>query len=157
MDQTYLLLKSLHIAAVVLFLGNFVITGWWKFQAGRTRNPAIIAFAQRQVTLTDYVFTAGGAAALIATGMGSAALHGMDYMHVRWLSRGYWLFVTSGLIWVLVLIPTQIRQAQLARVFALDGRIPQRYWELERLWFVFGVLATIVPFAAIYWMVFKPV
>ena len=28
--------------------------------ADRTRDPKIIAFAQRQVTLTDWVFTFGG-------------------------------------------------------------------------------------------------
>jgi uncharacterized membrane protein len=43
--NTYLLLKSLHILGVVLFLGNIIITGWWKAMADRTRNPVVIAFA----------------------------------------------------------------------------------------------------------------
>ena len=156
MDQTYLVLKSLHIAGVVVFLGNIVVTGWWKAQADRTRNPSVIAFAQRQVTLTDYVFTAGGAALLAGAGIANAALHHMDYRHVYWLAWGYWLFVFSGLIWVMVLIPIQMRQAKMARAFASGGVIPDRYWRLGRLWLFFGILATLVPFAAIYWMVFKP-
>jgi len=39
---------------VVAFLGNIIVTGWWKLMADRTRDPRVIAFAQRQVTTTDY-------------------------------------------------------------------------------------------------------
>lgn len=53
MDNPYLLIKSLHLLGVILFVGNIIVTGWWKVMADRTGNPAIIAFAQRQVTLTD--------------------------------------------------------------------------------------------------------
>ncbi|HPH07259.1 MAG TPA: DUF2269 family protein, partial [Methylotenera sp.] len=59
MNDTYLWLKTIHILGVVLFLGNIIITGWWKVMADNTKNAQVIAFAQRQVTLTDYVFTAG--------------------------------------------------------------------------------------------------
>ena len=100
MDESYLWLKTLHLFGVTLFLGNIIVTAWWKLMADRTRNPQIIAFAQRQVALTDYVFTAGGAVILLAAGWGNAALHGMDVMHIRWLSWGLWLFGATGLIWV---------------------------------------------------------
>jgi len=68
MDNTYLWLKSLHLLGVVMFLGNIIVTGWWKFMADRTKNPVIIAFAQRQVTLTDWIFTAGGVILVLAGG-----------------------------------------------------------------------------------------
>lgn len=55
MDSTYLTLKSLHILRAVIFLGNIIVTGWWKVMADRSRDLKIIAFAQRQVTLTDFV------------------------------------------------------------------------------------------------------
>ncbi len=60
MENGTLWLKTLHIVGAVLFLGNIVVTGWWKVMADRTRDPRVIAFAQRQVTLTDWVFTGGG-------------------------------------------------------------------------------------------------
>lgn len=156
MDFSYLLLKSLHILGVVLFLGNIVVTGWWKTMADRTRAPAIVAFAQRQVTLTDYVFTAGGAALLLAGGIGNAMVHGIDYLTVRWTAWGYWLFVASGIIWLLVLIPVQRKQARLARQFARGSAIPLEYWRLGRIWTVSGTLATVIPLAALFVMVFKP-
>jgi uncharacterized membrane protein len=156
MGDTYLLLKSLHITGVIVFLGNILVTGWWKAQADRTRNPTVIAFAQRQVTLTDFVFTAGGAALLAGAGIGNAELHNIPYLRVYWLAWGYWLFIASGVIWLAILIPIQIRQARMARAFASSGEIPQSYWRLGRLWYGFGILATVIPFGAIYFMVFKP-
>ena len=156
MDNTYLLLKGLHILGAVLFLGNIIVTGWWKVMADRTRNPMIVAFAQRQVTLTDYVFTAGGVVLILATGIGNAVLHDIDYLRIRWLAWGFWLFVISGVIWVLILIPVQMKQARMARQFANGGIIPESYWRLGRIWNVFGAVATVLPLANIYWMVFKP-
>jgi uncharacterized membrane protein len=156
-STTYLLLKSLHILGAILFVGNIIVTAWWKAMAVRTRNPVVIAFAQRQVTLTDYVFTAGGVALLLTAGIANAVLHGMDYLSVRWLAWGYWLLIVSGVLWVFVLIPVQVKQARLARQFAHGGAIPASYWRLERVWMAAGALATLIPLAAIYWMVFKPV
>jgi uncharacterized membrane protein len=156
MSDNWLLLKMFHILGVVLFLGNVIITGWWKGMADRTGNPAIIAFAQRQVTVTDWIFTFGGVLLILATGVGNAQLHDIDYMQVRWMAWGYWLFLLSGAIWGAILIPIQIAQARMAREFAVSGNIPARYWQLNRAWFVFGILATLIPMVNLYWMVFKP-
>ena len=156
MVNTYLLLKSLHILGAVIFLGNIIVTGWWKVMADRTRNPAVIAFAQRQVTLTDYIFTGGGVVLILATGLGNAILLNMDFLSIKWLSWGFWLFNISGIIWITVLIPVQIKQAKMARQFANGGDIPERYWTLGRLWIIYGTLATVIPLANLYWMVFKP-
>ncbi|CAC9950727.1 integral membrane protein-like protein [Bathymodiolus heckerae thiotrophic gill symbiont] len=155
--NTYLLLKSLHILGVVLFLGNIIITGWWKVMADRTKNKHIIAFAQRQVTLTDYVFTLGGVLLVLVTGIGNTMLHELDYFMIKWLAWGYWLFVASGIIWVAILLPVQIKQARIAKQFSEEEPIPKQYWKLGKLWIVFGVLATLLPLANLYWMVFKPI
>lgn len=157
MDNSYLWLKSLHLLGVVIFLGNIIVTGWWKTMADRTRNPVIIAFAQRQVTLTDWFFTVGGVMLVLAGGMGNVLLHHIDFLHIYWLEWGVWLFVASGVIWATILIPVQIAQDRMARKFADGGEIPARYWQLSRVWIVFGVLATLLPMVNLYWMVFKPV
>ena len=154
--DTYLVLKSLHILGAVVFLGNIVVTGWWKVMADRTREPRIIAFAQRQVTLTDFVFTGGGVAMVLVTGVANAEIHHMDYWHVHWLAWGLGLFLASGVIWAAILIPLQVKLAHLAKDFADGGGIPDTYWRLGRLWLWFGVLATLLPLLNIYWMVFKP-
>ena len=68
MDHSYLLLKSIHIFGVILLMGNIIVTAWWKFNADKTKDPTVIKFAQRQVTLTDFVFTAPGALLAILAG-----------------------------------------------------------------------------------------
>lgn len=156
MESTYLWLKTIHIIGVVLFLGNIIVTGWWKNLADRTNNPQIIAFAQRQVTLTDYVFTAGGALILFVAGMLNIWLHEMP-LTMKWLMHGMGFFILSGLIWVLVLIPTQIKQAKMAKAFAVTGDIPEHYWKLCRRWNFWGLLAVITPLVTVYFMVFKAV
>lgn len=155
--DTYHLLKSLHIFGVVIFLGNIIITGWWKTMADRTKDPVIVAFAQRQVTLTDYIFTVGGVVLILGTGLGNAIIHDMDYLTIKWLVWGEALFAVSGIIWVLVLIPVQIKLDRMSKHFSKGQEIPEQYWKLSRIWMIFGTLATIVPIASIYWMVYKPI
>jgi len=155
MDSSYLWLKTIHLLGVVMFLGNIIITGWWKVMADKTLNPQVIAFAQRQVTLTDFVFTAGGATILFLAGMANVGIYHME-MSEKWLSQGMLMFTLSGVIWVAVLIPTQIKQAKIAKEFAVTGVIPAYYWQLNNRWIVFGVIATLLPLVNLYWMVFKP-
>ena len=151
----YLFLKTLHVFGVVLFIGNIVVTGWWKVMADRTRDPRIVAFAQRQVTLTDWVFTLGGVALVAAGGPANALLHGMP-QSTPWLLWGNALFIGSGVTWIAILIPLQARLGHLAKRFAASDSIPREYWRLERWWLFFGTLATVLPLAVIPVMVFKP-
>ena len=55
--MTYDILKLLHLLGVVLLLGNVTVTSIWKVYADGTRDPRIIGFAQRLVTVTDWFFT----------------------------------------------------------------------------------------------------
>ena len=153
--DSYQVLKSLHVIGAILFVGNIVITGWWKAMADRTLDPRIIAFAQRQVTLTDWIFTVGGAAILGGAGYGNALLHQIS-LDTPWLAMGQALFGISGLIWLVALVPLQVVLGKMAAQFAQDGNIPDRYWSLERLWQVAGTLATLVAIAAVPVMAFRP-
>lgn len=155
MENSYLWLKVIHIFGVVIFLGNIIVTGWWKNMADRTKNHLIIAYAQRQVTLTDYLFTGGGVLILLVAGMLNVYLHELSYA-TKWLWHGMTIFLVSGVIWGAVLIPVQAKQAKMARAFEVSGVIPERYWTLCMVWNVFGFLATAIPLVNLYYMVFKP-
>ena len=157
MDHTYLLLKSLHILGIILLMGNIIVTAWWKFMADKTKDPSVIAFAQRQVTLTDFVFTAPGAFLAIMAGDSMAYTFMSSTWDIQWLTWGRCLFIASGIIWIVVLIPTQIKQARMARGFVISKTIPDEYWKLSKRWNIFGALAVLLPLMNIYWMVFKPI
>lgn len=153
--ETY---KAIHILGVILFLGNIIITGVWKAFADRTGNPAIVAFGQRLVTITDWLFTAGGVGLVMigfyGMGYGSAFLRFTEQPY--WIQWGMGLFIASGVIWALILIPLQIIQARMARAFVPTEPVPKRYWRLNRQWFIWGIIAILLPLANLYWMVFKP-
>ena len=147
---------SLHIFGVVLFLGNIIVTAVWKMLADRTKNPPVVAYAQRLVTVTDVAFTATGAVLIIVAGQVMAGEFGGVFGGPLWLTLGWSLFIASGVIWLAVLIPIEVMQERLARSFRDAPAIPDRYWRLSRLWAVFGVIATVLPLFNLYLMVFKP-
>ena len=147
---------SLHILGVVLFLGNIIVTAVWKMLADRTKNPPVVAYAQRLVTVTDIAFTATGAALIIIAGQVMAREFGGVFGGPLWLTLGWSLFIASCVIWLAILIPIEVMQQRLARGFRNAPTIPDRYWRLSRLWAVFGVIATVLPLFNLYLMVFKP-
>jgi uncharacterized membrane protein len=152
--DTYLLLKTLHIVGAILFLGNIIVTGWWKVAANRTNDPRIVAFAQRQVTLTDWVFTFGGASLVAAAGLGNAIAHDIP-LSTPWIAWGLAIFVVAGLLWAAVLVPLQTKLARMARAFADSPAIPAEYWPLERAWIIIGTIDILIPLAVVPVMVFK--
>lgn len=154
--MTYFAFKSVHILGVVLFLGNIIVTGFWKVLADRTEDPPVVAFAQRLVTITDFVFTSGGIVLILIGAYGMVWIAGLDPLHTTWLLFGQGLFIASGVIWAVILIPTQIAQARAARAFPQRGPIPQSYWRMSRRWLIWGTIATLLPLANLYFMVFKP-
>ncbi len=154
--MSYDAFKVVHLFGVIVFLGNIIVTGVWKVMADRTDDPQIIAFAQRLVTLTDWIFTAGGVALILVGAYGMALVGHLDLRATTWLFWGQTIFVASGVIWIAVLIPTQILQARQARAFASGGKIPDSYWRHGRRWAIWGAIATVIPLANLYFMVFKP-
>ena len=146
---------ALHVLGVVIFLGNLAVTAVWKTLADRTRDAHVVAYAQRLVTVTDLAFTATGGVLITISGFALADDWG-GIGGPSWLTLGFSLFAVSGLIWIAVLIPVQIQQGRLARTFRVHGDIPDRYWRLARRWYVFGALATLLPFINVFVMAIKP-
>lgn len=149
------LLKFFHIFGAMLFLGNIIVTGIWKAIADRTREPAIVAYSQRLVTITDFVFTALGVLIISVSGYFLAQGNG-GVFGTSWLRWGFGSFIASGVIWVTILIPVQYMQAKMAKSFSDGTEIPAKYWQLSTIWEVAGWTAVVLPLITLYFMVFKP-
>ena len=152
--MAYGIFKLLHLLGVVLLLGNVTVTSIWKLYADGTRDPAVIGFAQRLVTITDWFFTLWGILLLVVGGYGAAWLGGMDPLRDAWLVWAEAMFVLAGVIWLGVLVPIQVRQARMARGFAAAGVVPRDYYRLGRLWIVWGSIATL-PLLAAMWLMLR--
>lgn len=146
-------IKVIHLLCACLFLGNVIVSGVWAALAERTGSYEIIKFSNRLVLLTDVLFTASGALGLVITGHLMADRYGGDTAH-GWISWSYALFGSSGLIWVFVLVPIQLRQRSLLARF---DYITADYLRLSRLWQIAGAVATLLPLPIIYLMVTKTV
>lgn len=152
--MTYDVLRMLHLLGVVLLIGNVTVTSVWKLYADATRDPAIVAFAQRLVTITDWFFTFWGILLLVVGGYGAAWVAGMDVLRDDWLVWSEAMFVLAGVVWLFLLVPIQVRQARMARGFARGGAIPDAYWKLGRQWIAWGLVAT-VPLVAAVWLMLR--
>lgn len=153
-EMDYLVLKTLHIVGVCLFIGNNLVTPFWRLFAERTRNPQIIAYSQRLITLTDVVFTGGGILIILLSGHLMAAGR-PELWQQTWFLAAYLLFAISGVIWGVFLLPIQIRQSRLAKSFSQSDVIPEEFWKLARRWSMFGTVASLLPIGSLLLMVLK--
>lgn len=144
-----------HVLGAVIFLGNIIVTFFWKLMADRSRDPKVLAFSQQLVARTDRVFTALGATLLATSGYAYAGTMKLDVVQTPWLLWAQICFYGSAVIWALILVPIQIKQSRMAKEFAVSGVVPDDYWRLARRWNAFGTVATILPTISLVLMVLK--
>lgn len=151
----YSALKFIHLLGMVLLLGNVTVTSVWKLFADRTRDRETTAFAQRMVTGTDWSLTLAGIVLTMVGGYGMALYGRFPLLEPGWLLYGQLGFLLSGIIWGLVLVPIQTKQARLVRESPRGGALPDIYWHLSRRWLRWGIAATVPLVASLWFMVFK--
>jgi uncharacterized membrane protein len=149
------LLKTLHVLGVILFVGNIVVTAFWKVMADRTRDVAVMRFAVRVTNWADVLFTFGGIVLLVIAGQALAQQQGM-LPQLPWMRWSYALFAVTGIVWVALLLPLQWAQARLLSGLPREAPIPARYWRLAQAWGLAGSMATILPLGIVYLMTAKP-
>lgn len=153
----YFTVKFIHILGVALFLGNIIVSAFWKTQADKTANPAIIAFACRLVNMTDLFFTAFGAALITIGGIGLFHATGIAMSDAPHLTMGIGLFGMAAMLWITGLLPLQIYMSKIAgqTVQAGDIEMPATYHKCRKLWNIIGGLAVLLPLGALYFMIFR--
>lgn len=154
--NVYATLKTLHLIGAVLLIGNVTVSAVWKVFADRTGDVRVMRFSQRLVTITDWSLTLSGILLLIAGGYGMLYIGRLSPIGLTWLVYGQLLFGVSGAIWLAVLVPAQIRLAREARKLSEATGVTEAYRVDNRLWLIWGVIATVPLVAAIYVMTAKP-
>lgn len=149
----YLLLKTLHIVAVVVFVGNITVGVFWKLHADRSRDPRLIAHALAGIGAADRALTQPSATLVLLTGIGLVWLGDYPFFETFWTWGGLTLFLLSAVIFKLRVEPVQHRMLAVATATSFDA---QAYAGLSREWMVSGSFATLAPFVALALMVLKP-
>ena len=152
----YLTLKSLHVLAVMLFLGNIITGVFWKRHADRSGSLPVRAQVLAGIIRSDQLFTLPTVAAIIGTGVLNALLVHLPILRTFWIGAGLALFLVAGLVFALKVGPLQKKLLANAEA-GLAGNWDQAgYEELSRQLLSWGWVATALPLVVVFLMVFKP-
>lgn len=149
-DTALRALRTVHVLAAILFVGNVIVTGVWSALLFQQRKSLDFRFAARAIVVTDWVFTLGGAVLLVVSGVTIAVGRGYPMWDTRWIREAMFGLLGSTTVWVLVLIPAQRRMLRLG---------PDQDGELRRVyqrWNLAGWIAAVPLLWSLWCMTYKP-
>src|SRR5688572_23859541 len=156
LNRVYLALNTLHVLAVMLFLGSMIMGIFWKRWADRTRDPRIVAYTLEGLVRAYRWFTLPSAALLVLFGFGMVGL-GEVSLSFSWVILGITMITGSVAALVGWVAPVQQRMLALVRSGADAGSFDRAsYARLTDQWQRWMVIATVAPIVAVALMVFKP-
>lgn len=155
MEWIYLL-RWAHILGATVLIGTGAGIAFFMVMAHRTKDPVIIAHTAGVVVIADWIFTASAVILQPVSGVLLAMAMGWR-LGEFWIVASIALYVFIGLFWLpVVWIQHQLRD--LARAAAAAGEaLPERYFRLYRVWFVFGFPAFIAILAIVWLMISRPI
>jgi uncharacterized membrane protein len=150
----YVAYKFIHIAAVIIFLGNIITRVFWKAHGDRTRDPGLIAHTLEGIIRSDRWFTIPCIFVIWAGGFGAAISGGMPILRTGWIFWSVVLFTFSGIVFSMRVAPLQKELAALARAGNEFDWMRYRALSVRLEWW--GSFALAAPVVAVVLMVFKP-
>lgn len=153
----YLLLKLLHVIAVIAFLGNITTGLFWHAHVARSGDAKLLANVMHGIIRSDRLFTMPGVIGIIVSGVAMAILGGYPILGTGWIFWTLMLFAISGLVFAVQVAPLQKRLLALAEQAATAGNFdPATYRALALRWEIWGAVSLATPFAGLALMVLKP-
>ena len=153
----YLLLKLLHVMAVIAFLGNITTGLYWHAYAARTKDPRALAFTMDGIIRSDRLFTIPGVVGIVASGVAAAVIGEFPLLRTGWIFWTLVLFSVSGLAFAMRVAPLQRRLRALAQAAASTETFDySAYHRLARRWEAWGAVALLTPVVGLVLMVLKP-
>ena len=147
--DSYQFWKTLHVTSAVLIVGNVIVTGFWACFLYRQRHVIGFRPIARGILWTDIIFTLVGGAGLTITGILMVRAQRMSILDTPWLRRGVVMLGISTLVWLVSLLPDQLRMERLDQS---DDRGMRR---LFTRWSLFGWASTVLLFIGLWSMVMK--
>ncbi len=147
--DSYALWKAVHVTSAVLIVGNVTVTGFWASFLYRQRGKVGFRAIARGIMLSDFLFTLVGGAGLTISGILMVRAQHISIMDTPWLRRGVFMLAISTLVWLVTLLPDQLR---MERVDQSDDRGMRR---LFTRWSIIGWASTLLLFVGLWSMVVK--
>ncbi|HEX7602362.1 MAG TPA: DUF2269 domain-containing protein [Polyangiaceae bacterium] len=150
----FMLVKTVHVLAAVLFLGFGLASFFYKSLAFRARSPEIALWCDRQIVLADWIFTIPSGLALPATGALLVGLYHLPWT-TGWVLTGLAGYAIAGLTW----LPAARLQLVMCRLsehsVATGTPLPPEYGSALRTWRLLGVPSFLGTMLALWAMVSK--
>ena len=151
----YQIFKLIHVAAVIIFLGNIITGLFWKAHADRTKDLRFIAHTMDGIIRSDRWFTIPGVVVITISGVFSAIQAGLPLLRTGWIFWSLVAFSVSGIAFALRVAPLQ-RQILALTTSASDSAFPWETYRSKSLqWEIWGFVATVTPVIAVVLMVLK--
>lgn len=149
----YLIMKIVHILAVIMFVGNITTAVFWKNYAEKRKDARLLAFTFDGIRKSDKIFTMPGVTILILFGIGGALHHGFNLITTGWILWSEILIIISGAAYMAKVAPVQ------KKISALANNPEKFNWEeynkLSKTWTIWVAVALITPLIAIILMTLK--
>lgn len=154
--MSYLVLKLLHIASVVVFLGNITTGLYWARRAHRTGELSLVASTFDGIIRSDRWFTVPGVVGILVTGFAMAIVARTPILGTGWVLWPVVLFSVSGVVFGVWVAPLQRRILESSLEASSANESWPEYDATFRRWEMWGLVALVTPVAAMVIMVIKP-
>ena len=154
--MSYAAWKLLHVASVVVFLGNITTGLFWAAHAHRSRDLRLIASTFEGISRSDRWFTIPGVIGIVVGGVAAAVMGNLPILSTGWIFWPIILFSISGIVFGVWVAPLQRRIVEVARAAESSAKAWDSYQALYKRWEMWGLLALITPAIAMAIMVLKP-
>ncbi len=154
--MSYPLLKLLHIAAVIIFLGNIITGHFWMHLAIKSKDVNIIRHSVDGIMRSDRIFTIPSVIIIVVAGILSALQGNIPVLRTGWIVWSITLFSLSGVIFSTKLSVLLRRMLKFTNDQHIDH---EQDWiaisNLYKQWNTWDLLAITLPLAALVMMVLK--
>ena len=152
----YQILKVIHVAAVIIFLGNIITGLFWKAHADRTKDVRFIGHTMHGIIRSDRWFTIPGVIVITMAGVLAAAQAGLPLLRTGWIFWSLVAFSVSGVVFAWRVAPLQKQILALTTANTTADAFPwDRYRSKSLQWEIWGAVATVTPIIAVVLMVLK--
>lgn len=152
----YIYFKLIHIAAVIIFLGNIITGLFWMHIAVKTNDLKIIHHTIRGIIKADRYFTIPGVIIITTAGLLAAIYGHFPIIRSGWIFWSIILFSISGITFGIKVAPLQ------KKIYNLTANTKDSSgfdWEIFNKfyfeWDIWGLIALLTPLVAFVMMTLK--
>lgn len=146
----------IHIFSVTLFFGNAVVGMLWEYRSLLSKSKDVILHTYKTVTFLDAKFSSPLLIVGIISGVMLSIMIG-DIWKISWLFIAFILFIFSGLVWVIIDIPSQYKIKNI--IYKLDKKdkeLPEELILLLSKRVKISIMGLIPLLIVLILMVYKP-